>query len=128
MFNLKATFNQAAIHDLVDQSLVQIGRGVSHVTADSVHVWTGRTRRTVRSSKKIYTSGAKREVIVRSGGMVVAGKDTSDYVGIEHARHPEQYQEAIALSAQLIRRGEILEYARISGNELYLDRDNWRPR
>jgi hypothetical protein len=60
--------------------------------------------------------------------MIIAGKDTSDYVGIEYNRHPEQYQEAIALSAQLIRRGEILSYTRISGNELYLERDNWRPR
>ena len=116
------------IQPLLDPALVQIGRGVSHVTADSVHVWTGRTRRTARSSKTVQSEGSRRTVTVRTGGMVIAGKDTSDYVGIEYARHPDQYQEALALSAQLIRRGEILGYSRISGNELYLDRDNWRPR
>lgn len=128
MFKLNATFNETAIHDLVDQSLVQIGRGVARVLADEVHVFTGRTRRTVRSSKKVYTSGTKREVIVRSGGMVVAGKDTSDYVGVEYARHPEQYQDAISYSAALINSGDILNYERVSGDELYLERDNWRRR
>lgn len=125
---MKLFIDASQIQPLLDPTLVQIGRGVSHVTADSVHVWTGRTRRTARSSKTVQSEGSRRTVTVRTGGMVIAGKDTSDYVGIEYARHPDQYQDAIALSAQLIRRGEILEYTRISGNDLYLDRDNWRPR
>lgn len=125
---MRLSLDASQIQPILDSTLVQIGRGVSHVTADSVHVWTGRTRRTARSSKAVQFEGSRRSVTVRTGGMVIAGKDTSDYVAIEYNRHPEQYQEAITLSAQLIRRGEILSYTRISSNELYLERDNWRPR
>ena len=120
-YSFHLELNTADVESAVTPTLQAIANGVRDVVADEVHVWSGRTRRTARSSR-VQTVGKYQESTVRTGGVVVANIDTSDYVGIEYIRHPEQYQDAIARSIALINTGNITEYKRESSNDLYLDR------
>lgn len=120
-YSFHLELNTADVESVAALALQAIANGVRDVVADEVHVWSGRTRRTARSSR-VQTVGRYQESNVRTGGMVVANIDTSDYVGIEYMRHPEPYQDAIARSIALINTGNITEYKRESSNDLYLDR------
>lgn len=125
-YTLKATLDQRAIESALNETLAQVGDGVARVTADSVRVWTGRTRRSARRVGPVSRVG-RREALIRTGGVVIAGKDTSDYVPTVYARYPEQYQQALSKSAALINSGEIIQYERQSPDELYLELDySWR--